>query len=273
MILGKKVREEILTQLRGLRGREVAVFCSEGVDSTSLVIASTLVGARVHIYTFGMEDRISTDMAAARHTAKRLRLPCTNVWLPRGLDQLKIDVVELVQLGFSSKTGIECAWPMLYAIRACKQKHIVVGSCADGHFGISKKAMIHFRDSVASLDEYRQSLFTNPDYAQVGTLGKFAESQGKLMHVPYAAPEIVKLFVGRSWEELNKPHEKQTIRDAFPELACSRRTWKSRHTNLQLGDSGIAEHFEILLKDPEWNSNAYKSVVGIYNEVIRREVG
>ena len=72
---------------------------------------------------------------------------------------------------------------------------------------------------------------------------------------------------GTTWDELNKPNQKQPILNAFPEQY--KRMKIHKHTNLQKGDSGIAEIFEILLKS-DLNTRKYKSVTGIYNEVVRR---
>jgi hypothetical protein len=56
------------------------------------------------------------------------------------------------------------------------------------------------------------------------------------MHAPFHDPRVVAVFEHESWESLNRPVQKRPLREAFPEIAHL-----PRHSNLQLGDSGIAE--------------------------------
>ena len=55
---------------------------------------------------------------------------------------------------------------------------------------------------------------------------------------PYWAADVFKLYKNTSWEDVNKPRQKEAIRKEFPELDHLR---LKNHINLQLGDSGIAE--------------------------------
>jgi hypothetical protein len=71
-------------------------------------------------------------------------------------------------------------------------------------------------------------------------------------------------FLGTTWAQVNKPRQKQPILSAYPNEF--RRIRILPHVNLQLGDSGIAAHFEKLLSS-DWNAHGGKSVVGIYNRL------
>lgn len=85
----------------------------------------------------------------------------------------------------------------------------------------------------------------------------------------YERPAVRAIFRGRSWQELNRPNQKQPIRDAFPRLKTLR---LGPHTNLQLGDSGIARHFRALLLEPDLNPRGLRNPVGIYGAIARGEV-
>jgi hypothetical protein len=63
---------------------------------------------------------------------------------------------------------------------------------------------------------------------------------------------------------VNKPKQKQPILDAFPKEFA--RVKVRPHINLQLGDSGIAQHFYKLL-DTDLNPGGIKSPVAIYNRL------
>lgn len=68
---------------------------------------------------------------------------------------------------------------------------------------------------------------------------------------------------------MNKP-EKALLRNAYPELSAKCKI--KRHSALQLGDSGIAQHFADMLLNSELNTKGFKSVVGIYNGLVSGEI-
>jgi asparagine synthetase B (glutamine-hydrolysing) len=265
-----KLRPILLDVLdRTVPEKDVAVALSGGIDSTVLALALRELGKNVTAYSFTLEDRLSSDFSGARANARALGFPFVPVFLPRDLGALRRDVEELVRVwGLRKKTGIECAWPYRHLIPNVAQDVLVTGAAADGHFGVSKKAMIHHRGTVAALDAYRRSLFGDPDYAQTKTVGKIGESFGKRAVAPYRDRALCDALLGTSWEQVNKPRQKEPLRAAYPEAA--RLNVMKLHTNLQLGDSGIAEHFERLLAVPDLNPGGrFKSVVGIYNRMAR----
>ncbi len=271
MQIAKGLRSELLSLAESIPSDDVAVFLSSGVDSMSVLFSLLEVGKTPHAYTFHLEGVESQDLIYAQECARLFNVSFEKVTLPSSVSTLKRDLVFMSrELEVRGKANIECTWPMIYAINQCNYTHIATGSCADGHFVISKKGCIHYRHTVEKMDEYRDSLFNNPNYAQVQTLALFASEQGKVMHVPYFSQGIVDLFKGTSWESINKPKQKQPIISAFPEYFDSVKIF--RHTNLQLGDSGIANHFTKLL-DTGWNSRGWKSPVGIYNAVAKGEIG
>lgn len=250
--------------------KAVAVALSGGVDSTSVLLALRELGKDVTAYSFTLRDRVSSDFALARKNARALGVPFVPVFLPNDVPTLRANVEELIgRWGLRKKTAIECAWPYLHLLSVVTQPVLVTGAAADGHFGVSKKAMIHYRDTVAKLDGYRRSLFDDPDYAQAKTVGKIGAARGVRVAVPWRNRKIVDAFLGTTWEQVNKPRQKEPIRASYPtELA--RLDVMKLHTNLQLGDSGIAEHFEKLLRVPDLNPGGrFKSVVGVYNLIAK----
>ena len=82
--------------------------------------------------------------------------------------------------------------------------------------------------------------------------------------MPYLSDAMRSEFLGTTWEEVNKPRQKQPILDAFPRQFARMKVLP--HTNLQLGDSRIAEHLAGLV-GTDWNTRGAKSVVAIYNDL------
>ena len=168
--------------------------------------------------------------------------------------------------GARKKTDFECGWPMLYAYNAVRERVVFSGMGADGHFCLSKKGLLHYKDRI---DVFRKMTFANPGYAQQPLHRRLARRLNKVAVLPYVTSLMQQVFAGKSWDEVNRPKQKQPILDAFP--AQFRRMKVLPHTNLQLGDSGIANHFMALLKT-RWNVGNWKSPVGIYNAVVSGRV-
>jgi asparagine synthetase B (glutamine-hydrolysing) len=238
---------------------DVAVLLSGGIDSSSLMFALLDAGKRVTAYSFTLGDRESTDFVLARRNSGLFGCDFVPIVLPTDLEMLQADMRLLCANGARSKTDYECAWPMLYAYAICSERIVASGMGADGHFCISKKGMIHWRDRI---DEFRRGLYSSPRYAQKPIHDRLAAKYGKVAEMPYLTDAMRAEFLGTTWDEVNKPKQKQPIISAFKEQFA--RIKVGPHTNLQLGDSGISQHFAKLL-DSSWNRRGHRSVVGIYN--------
>lgn len=238
---------------------DVALFLSGGIDSASLLFSLLEAGKRVTCYSFMLDGKMSTDFSLARRNAREFGAAFVPVLLPRDIPSLKRDLVALAKLGAKKKTDFECGWPMLHAYAAVNQRVVFSGMGADGHFCLSKKGLMHYKHRV---DVFRRMTFASPGYAQQPLHRALASRYGKVAVLPYVSKEMQDVFFGTSWEQVNKPKQKQPILDAFP--GQYRRMKVLPHTNLQLGDSGISDHFRRLLAS-DWNMDGWKSPVGIYN--------
>lgn len=259
----RKVLDDCAT---AIQSESVAVLLSGGIDSSSIMFAMLEAGKRVTAYTFMLDGVMSTDFQLARRNARVFGCEFVPLFLPKGIEQLKADLLRLRELGAKKKTDYECGWPMLYAYAAAREGVIASGLGADGHFCISKKGMIHWRDRI---DDFRRALYRSEGYAQKPIHARLAAGLGKAVCAPYLTKQMQEQFLGTTWEQVNKPNQKQPILNAFPEQFARMKVMK--HVNLQLGDSGIAAHFEKLLTS-DWNRAGHKSVVGIYNQITNGEL-
>ena len=255
------VRAVLMNWAECIPESEVAILLSAGIDSTSLLFALLESGKKVTAYSFMLDGKVSTDFSLARKNAKTFGCEFVPVFLPLDIEVLIEDLRRLKQLGAQKKTDFECGWPMLYAYAAVKEYVVASGMGADGHFCISKKGMLHFRDKI---DEFRLNLYNSRSYAQRPIHEAIAAQLNKRPELPYLSQEMKEQFLGTSWAQVNKPKQKQPIIDAFAD--SFQRLKILPHTNLQLGDSGIAQHFESLLKS-RLNTEGHKSVVSIYNRL------
>jgi asparagine synthetase B (glutamine-hydrolysing) len=267
-----RVREIILENTK--TENACGVLLSNGVDSNALVAALLAHGSKPYVFSFRIENRISTDWSHARKVANKLGLEFIDVELSTDVDKIMEQVRFAVHtLGETSKSQIEVNIPLTAVVDRAKEMGLAdlyTGLGADGHFGLSlKAAKVCNTDNNANksawLDEFRETAFANP---KVATLRKYGSRFGITVHSPFVDRRLVDLFNGSTWNNLNRPKQKMPIRDAFPEISA----WGvGKHTNLQLGDSGIATNYEQLVKS-DYNRRGYKSVVGIYNAVVRGEL-
>lgn len=258
------MRQQLVDILAPLpRGFFVAT--SGGIDSSALVAAAVAAGKAPKVVSFTFDDFDSDDFCRAERLADYFGCAFHGIYLPSDPKHILLTVRHLIrQYNLSKKARIECAFPFLYLARGLSGGTLVTGLCADGHFGLSKKAMIHFREPQAKFDQFRLDYFANPDAGGKQGIQKICNTYNVNLVNPYLHPSIFKLLHGRSWDELNKPRQKEAIRAAFPELNDLK---LPRHTNLQLGDSKIADRLGAAAMAAVPDAN---SPIGAYNKIRKQ---
>lgn len=237
------VRQILRDRVAGAQS-PVAVAVSGGVDSTALALAAAdVLPERPLVASFTLRSRFSTDFTTAAAFASRFGFDFAAVYLPVEEMEVCARAEDLIcRHGARRKTDVECLWPFTYLLeelRARGVRTLLTGLAADGHFGLSKKAMINCRGSLADFQAFRDEYFAKEDPARARWTDRIAEEDyGVRVVSPYIDQQMFNLFAGATWEELNRPRQKEPIRADFPELDPLR---LKGHTNLQLGDSKIAE--------------------------------
>jgi hypothetical protein len=239
----------------------LTVLLSGGVDSQAVLRALLDAGKEPRALSFYAGGKPSRDWELARATARDLRVPFSTVQLEADPAYLRGYVRWAVEFGLRGKAAIECFYPRRAAISAITSRGdspgIATGDGGDGYFALSKKALIHYAPGGAEkMDEYRAWYFGRPDWSQTTSIRRYAGELGFYVSMPLADPRLLEACRGWDWEGLNKPRQKEPIRQAFeiPDRI-------PRHANLQLSDSGIAEAFKALT--PEGR----RSPVAYYNRV------
>lgn len=264
-MISAKVRSIVLDALDAAPS-ETAVLLSGGVDSQLVFAALRELGKDPVAVSFRMEGTESRDWKLALATAEAHKAPFLDVQLPRDPAHLEDYVGFAVEvLGLRNKAGIECFWPRMIAMLRLKQvgyASFATGDGGDGYHVLSKKGMIHYRHSVEKMDEFRRWYFGREDWSQVKTIRRYAEALSLECWMPLADPRLLDAFLGTTWAEVNKPRQKEHLRAAFdlPKLPP--------HQNLQLGDSGIAEHFANVAEQL-----GHSGPVKWYNTVARLTAG
>jgi DNA (cytosine-5)-methyltransferase 1 len=263
------IHKALLAYLSEIPEQRVAVLLSAGLDSNAILLALQEIGKEPVAYSFRLDGVYSTDFKHAQRNAETFEVPFHEVVLPTDSATLLKDIRFLISHGARKKTAIECSWPVYYALQAIEETDVADGIGCDPYFSLSKKAMMHYRDTPETMEQYREDYFTAANPGQRVTMAPVAEMLGVRRWSPYFDPALRPVFAGTTWDELNKPHQKQALRDVYPEEFA--RIKIHLHTNFQFGDSGIAKHFtKVLMADPELNPDGqWKSVIGIYNQLAK----
>lgn len=257
------VHDTLIKLTQSIKSKSVAVSLSSGIDSMSVLYALLECNKTVVVYSFTLDDRESRDFREAKELANKLNLKFVPVFLPTDIETLKKDVLKLHEkYDCIKKTDYICSWPYLYLSPMVSESVLATGMAADGHFCISKKGVLHYKDDIVT---FRKNYFSNPNRCQLPQRTKMAEENDVELFEPYLDTLMYEYLLNSSWDECNKPQQKMPIRRAFDYEHVH------LHTNFQLGDSGINEHFEKLLLT-DWNNKNYKSVVGIFNRINRGEI-
>jgi len=273
--LTEGIRRVLIEEVEKIDGR-IAVLLSGGVDSHTLLGAAIAAKKNPLCLTFALEGVNSMDQREARRTAKACGLECRVTILPRSIDILQEDVSELVKVfGLRKKSDIECSWPIVRTIRELEPGFtVLIGYNAERYFALGRKREITYRDQV---DPEPINLFRREEFLkgspQIRCVRKVAASKECQISVPYRdrSPDLLDLFNGFNFKDLNSPKQKKHARLAFKK-EIPRIVNLLPHTNLQLGDSGIAKHFRSLI-DTNWNVGGWRSPVGIYNALANNRIG
>lgn len=276
LAISKVINKTLVGAFKDARTKRPFVFLSGGADSNTLLFAALESGSSPIAVSFHMDGIISRDFRQAQATAAIFGVPFIEVVLPADIDTLKKDCTTLAKkYGCRGKSDFECVWPMYRAfsvVAKYAKKHkiknptIYTGHAADIYYVLSKKGNMHYKDRP---DDYRNERFVDPKLSQRHVLPLISADLGISNVIPWVDKRILKAFKGASLTDVNKPRQKEPSRLAFQSYFDRTRVYQ--HTNFQLGDSGIAKHFECLLSDPDWNpDNKYRAVIGVYNELCRR---
>ena len=258
------MKKEILKQLKGVR--ECTLLLSGGVDSCLLAFLLKEAGVRFNAVSFRPKQGHSSDSERAEYIAKTLGIEHSTIMYDTNEDSLYKYVKKISPFGAKTKTDFECFYPMTYVYASEKvSSTIVSGLGADGLFCISKKGCIHFKEKPF---EYSKMLFDNPNYCQRHLHDSFCKIHKKTHIMPYLDPDVLLSVKGMTWDQLNRPKQKQLIFDCAPEFF--EQTGFPKHLNYQKGNSLISDSFHALSVG-QHNKIGSKSSLGVINQILKNK--
>lgn len=261
-----KFRELLKSSMEIENKNDVALLFSGGTDSLTCLYSLFDRGIRPTLYTFYMEGVPSMDLDVSKKVAEHYDLSHKIVPIPQNVDALQRDVLYIVNnLPVDRKTNIQCVYPFLYVLPHVSESVVVSGICADDLFGSSKGASIKGSKDKVAFDRLRSTAFESLNssaYLPIKTLVETVYK--KKLITPYRDDEIVNYLMGFSWEQLNKPKQKQLSIDAFSDYFSELNVYR-RNGSLQVV-SGIRDFHKKLVDSPLNTKNRHR-VDEIYRDI------
>lgn len=243
----------------------VAIALSSGIDSTANMFALLEMHKHITAYNFRIEGVKSQDYIHAKKNAETFGVKFVECIIPNVVDMdILTEIIERYKR--KKKTDIECIYPFYHLFPEVQENVILTGGYADVHFCISKNGMIHYRHTLEKMNEYRLKLFNNPDTSQITELTLIGRERFNLkVDTAFNKTNMIDYFADKTWEEINRPRQKQSYLDMFPEQF--EQIKRFNHTSLQCGDSMIRELFEPMLDDETLNKKGRKRMVDLYRDL------
>lgn len=245
----------------------VALLFSGGTDSLTCLFAMLNIGIKPTLYSFHMKNTIHKDIEVSMKVAKHLNLNHEIISINEDVKQLENDVTFLCKvMKLNRKTNVQCTYPFLHVIPKIKEKNIVTGLCADDLYGTSKSMSIKYAKDKEGFDKARHKIFNNEYSSAYKPIKEVVESYGKTFLVPYRNKNVIDYFMSLSWEELNKPKQKQIAIDSYKDYFDELNVYR-KNSNLQVGSKIREWHNELI--DTNLNKNNRKRVDEIYKDLYK----
>ena len=269
-----------------------AVLLSSGADSHLLLFAALRLGKRPTVFSCTLAGQESQDFKGARNTAKLFGLKFVPVILPTDVEHLinytKLLYDDRINPGLVvGKATAECTWPVAHALKAIKANgntEVITGFGGDTWYctlRAQKKLWLkgQYQDVIDKYLVMAQNDNNGTDTGHWGGkdpqqvirlnwMATFTPTIKKFL-VPFSDPKLFKVMAGMDpIRDGCRPIQKAPWRLAFWDEFEKARASVYIHVPMQKGDSGIEEHFHILLQS-RLNTKGYKSTIGIYNDQLR----
>lgn len=236
------------------REKRVGLLLSGGTDSMCVMWTLLELGIAVHAYTFHLEGNESKDCHAARRAAAIYGVELTDVVIPYQTPvELAGDVAPLVKrMGSARKTHVECTWPFIWMAPAVEERQVFTGMSADDLWGSAAYMIIRYSKTRELFSEHRRGIMADETTGGWSFVRDEFTRAGKNLMAPFRGHDVMEWFFQRSYEELNRPKQKNPALEGFSDYYKQADGIYRRQSNLQVG-SGIREYMARMLEDPAVN--------------------
>lgn len=269
---GRDFRNLLMASVARLNAQNVPLFLSGGVDSASVLFAQLELGGRPPCFTFKLEGPDSSDALVATKLAAHFGLYHEIVELPRDWHLALRDTIETLRaIGTAQKTHVQCTIPMAYVAQTIAWKGYergLMGMAIGDAWATSRhpQMLYHAEGEAASKIDRRRHV-EDPALSDYSIVRGVKIQTGLELVDATRDDGFLDFMLHRSMVELHTPKQKQIALDAFPEY-WKRGRWYRTNSSMQL-NSGLRDFYDTLLDSPVINASGHKSIVGLYNQLLR----
>lgn len=245
--------------------KKVGLMLSGGIDSTSILYSLMELDINITPYTFYMEDYVSKDLLSSRKICEEYSLKLIEAEVPK--DNILMDFERLFHYGCHKKTQFETRIHYLYLFPKVKEKILLYGLGADTLYGMRKNVIIRGRNNPTEFNNIRGESYEYLVNVDLELDQRIADEWGFTIKDPYMDRNVYDFFIQFDWQYLNKPYQKWIMLNAFSEYY--EKDGYRKHLNFQIA-SGMRDYCATFVEDESVNVNSKKSVVGVYNDLMRK---
>lgn len=247
--MGNTELKALLTKGLDLDTEEVALLFSGGVDSSIVLNLLLENQIRPDLYCCVLEDNTSSDLRAYRNVCNHFGFKENLIVIPRKTeirDQYKV-LIEKYNAPTNRPSILLIMSLFIFCLENIPHKLIYTGLGSDSYYGIGREFRIgcskkgERAPSLESMQAFRRKTYDSYNI-QVELLKRIEVDYGKEVIIPFMNQAMLDYFWGKTFEDCNKPKQKQILLNLYPEYF---RVIRPRlQTNFQCGDS----NFKLLTK-------------------------
>lgn len=282
--IANKIRTIVIDAVEAHKDDPVAIACSGGVDSCSILAACAEVGVEPIVVSYTPNTHESTDFEMARDNAAVLGFEFAPAVIPVDPETLERGARLVIGMGFTKKVQVESLIPMLRITKVAAQagaKYLFTGDGAGGLFCLSRwdifdknatDGNIDMRQDTTSdrIDAVRRKMFAD-DKSNSGPVNALCERAGLEGLFPYRERAYLHAMLGSTYREVNKPRHKEPIKLAFEDWFGDPIQVRPQQINLHMGDSYFTQYMEELLTQPHLQGR-WTTPAGLYGAMARGQV-
>lgn len=247
--------------------KEIAIFFSGGTDSLTCLFSCLELNIKPKLYTFHLEDHISEDVKVSKKIADYFKLEHKIVSIKKDKNQLVNDIKNLIcTYGVYNKIRLQILYPFPYLLEHTSEKFVITGLSADTLYGTNYHSEL---SASNKFNQVRNQAILTDEIDGYHTLKKMVNSAEKTLVAPYRDKKVVDYFLKFSWEELNKPIQKNVSVEAFNDYFEALSVY--RKSNSLILNSGIIKFHDILISS-EFNKNNRKTLDEIFLDVFLNRI-
>lgn len=249
------------------KNEKVAVMFSGGLDSLSVLLSALELGYEVKLYTFHLKGVISKDLETARKVSKHYKLELHEVEISDDLDLLIDDLKYLIKThDLKKKTQFQVMHPMKHLCEAIEEDYVLSGLEADTLYG-NTRSMRKTITCESDFKNIRSKYIYDENNASYSFIRNELANNNKTFVAPYKqSSEIISYFLNLESKDLCFGKQKKQTYEAFKTEIDNLSLYR-RSSNMQI-NSGIREFHDLLLQT-DLNQKNFKSVIGVYNQLIK----